>query len=48
MFHLPKRGAIGVPALPLHLARAGFKPGRGEGFSVGILEKKKADFSLFA
>jgi hypothetical protein len=48
MFHLPKKGAIGVPALPLHLARAGFKPGRGEGFSVGILEKKKADFSLFA
>ena len=48
MVYLPKKGAIGVPALPLHLAHAGFKPGRGERFAVGILEKKKADFSLFA
>ena len=46
MVHLPKKGAIGVPALPLGFSSGGVKAGGGEGFPIGILEKEKADFPL--
>ena len=48
MFHLPKKGAIGVPALPLGFSGGGVEAGGGERFAIGILEKEKADFSFLA
>jgi len=48
MVHLPKKGAIGVPALPLGFSGGGVEAGGGEGFAIGILEKEKADFPFLA
>jgi len=48
MVDLPKKGAIGVPALPLDFSTGGVEAIGGEGFAIGILEKKKADFPFLA
>ena len=48
MVHLPKQGAIGVPALPLGFSCGGVEAGGGEGFVIGILEQEKADLPLLA
>jgi len=48
MIHFPKKGAIGVPALPLGFSSCCVEAGGGERFAVGILEQKKADFPFLA
>jgi hypothetical protein len=48
MIHLPKKRAIGVPALPLGFSGGCVEAGGGERFAIGILEKEKADFSFLA
>ena len=48
MIHFPKKGAIGVPALPLGFSGGGVEAGGGKGLAIGVLEQKEADFPFLA
>lgn len=48
MIHFPKKGAIGLPALPLCFSGGCVEAGGGNGFAIRILEQKEADLAFLA
>jgi hypothetical protein len=46
MIHFPKKGAVGIPPLPLGFSSGDVEAGGGKGFAIWILKKEGADFSL--